>query len=116
MVDTQSLTEQLIHTLDENKGLSITAIDIREHSDLAEHMIVCTAASGRHAKTLADKAWVAAKQAGVKPIGQEGDDSSGWILLDLDRVIIHIMLADARKYYQLEDLWNLSLPRNGDAD
>jgi ribosome-associated protein len=116
MIDTQSLTELLVSTLDESKGLSIVEMDIRKHSDFAERMIVCTATSGRHAKTLADKAWVAAKNAGVKPIGQEGDDVSGWILLDLDIVIVHIMLADTREYYQLEELWSLSPQRNGYAD
>jgi ribosome-associated protein len=107
MIDTQSLTDIVVQTLDDNKGQAIIEMDISEHSDLAERMVVCTATSGRHAKTLADKAWVAAKHAGVKPIGQEGDDASGWILLDLDLVIVHVMLAETREYYQLEDLWCL---------
>jgi ribosome-associated protein len=116
MIDTQSLTQLIIGTLEDSKALSIVEMDISEHSDLAERMIVCSATSGRHAKTLADKAWVAAKNAGTVPIGQEGDDASGWILLDLDVVIVHVMLADIREYYKLEDLWSLSPDRDGNAD
>lgn len=115
MIDTQSLADIVTSTLDDSKGQSIIEMDISEHSDIAERMVVCTATSGRHAKTLADKAWVAAKDAGVKPIGQEGDDTSGWILLDLDFVIVHIMLAETRDYYKLEDLWCLS-PEQDNAD
>lgn len=113
MIETQALTDLVIQTLDDNKGQAIIEMDINEQSDLAERMIVCTATSGRHAKTLADKAWVAAKEAGIKPIGQEGDDISGWILLDLDLIIVHVMLADTREYYQLEDLWCLK-PNHAD--
>ncbi len=116
MIDTQSLTQLVITTLDDSKAQSIVEMDVSEHSDLAESMVVCTATSGRHAKTLADKVWVASKNAGVIPIGQEGDDASGWILLDLSSVIVHIMLADTRDYYKLEDLWSLSPERDGNAN
>lgn len=107
MIDTQSLTTLIIQTLADNKGQDIIELDISGHSNLADRILVCTATSNRHAKTLGDKAWVAAKRAGIQPIGQEGNDDSGWTLLDLDTLIVHIMLAETREYYQLEDLWSL---------
>ena len=116
MIDTDSLTQLIVATLDDTKGRDIVAIDISQKSDLVDRMIVCTATSGRHAKTLADKAWVTAKQAGITPIGQEGDDASGWILLDLDIIMVHIMTAEMRDYYQMEDLWKLTPGQDGDAD
>jgi ribosome-associated protein len=35
----------------------------------------------------------------------EGDPSSGWLLVDLGDVVIHVFSPDQREYYQLEDLW-----------
>jgi ribosome-associated protein len=116
MIDTQSLTDLIVKTLEDNKAQSIVEMDISEHSDLAERMIVCTGTSGRHAKTLAEKTWVASKEIGIIPIGQEGEDSSGWILLDLGSVIVHVMLAETRDYYNLEDLWSLTPSRNSRAN
>ena len=114
MIDSQALSSLVATTLDDYKAQDIVEMDISAVSSLTDRMIVCTATSGRHAKSLADKAWVAAKEAGVTPIGQEGDDVSGWFLLDLDAVIVHIMLADKRDYYQIEDLWKLT-PGESDA-
>ena len=116
MIDTASLTELLIATLDDNKGSAIVEVNTTIHNTLCERMLVCTATSNRHAKTLASKAWVAAKQAGVAPLGQEGDDDSGWSLLDLDTVIVHVMTAEVREYYQLEELWCKTPDQHIDAD
>ncbi|MFO8043147.1 MAG: ribosome silencing factor [Alkalispirochaeta sp.] len=33
------------------------------------------------------------------------NDESGWLLLDCDSVVIHLMLADQRAFYELEKLW-----------
>ena len=104
-MDTQSLTQLVVATLEDNKGQSIVELDITGQSDLVDRMVVVSATSKRHAKTLAEKVWVATKQAGLRPLGQEGDDESGWILLDLDHIIVHVMLPDVRDYYEIEELW-----------
>lgn len=33
------------------------------------------------------------------------NDESGWLLLDCDSVVLHLMLADQRAFYELEKLW-----------
>jgi ribosome-associated protein len=35
----------------------------------------------------------------------EGLESSGWIAIDMNNIVIHLFSPDQRKYYQLEDLW-----------
>jgi ribosome-associated protein len=39
------------------------------------------------------------------PLGREGQAGSHWLLLDLGSVIVHVMSAPERDYYQLEMLW-----------
>ncbi len=35
----------------------------------------------------------------------EGQASEGWIVIDLEDVIVHLFSPDQRDYYQLERLW-----------
>ena len=43
---------------------------------------------------------------GIKIEGQGGDD---WVLVDAGDVVIHLMSADAREFYDLESLWDPEL-------
>ncbi len=35
----------------------------------------------------------------------EGSEKSGWVLIDLGEVVVHLFEAKLRDYYQLERLW-----------
>ena len=102
----QDLQNLVVKTLEDGKAVDVTAIDVRKLTSIADAFVICTATSTRHAKSLADKVTIAAKAAGVMPLSVEGDSAAEWILVDLQDIIIHILLAEQRAFYQLEKLWS----------
>ncbi len=93
-------------TLDGLKAKNITVLQVAHLTEIAERIVIAEATSKRHVKALADKLGAAAKDAGLMPLGREGDKDSDWTLVDLGAVIVHIMTAEARQFYDLEGLWS----------
>lgn len=99
----------ILDLLDQHKAEEISCLDVRNLTDITDVMVVCNATSPRHAKTLAEYlSGLYKEQHGVKAI-TEGEDHGEWVLIDMDDVIVHIMLAEIRDFYQLEKLWDPAL-------
>lgn len=94
--------------LDLRKGENITVIDVRGRTSVTDFMIIVTATSERHAKSLCGYVTEKIKESGTRPLGVEGEQGSDWVLLDLGDIIVHVMTAQARELYQLEKLWSIN--------
>lgn len=100
-------TLALVHkSLDDLKATEITTLHVEHLTEIAERIVICNATSKRHVKALADKLGANAKDAGLMPLGREGDKDSDWTLVDLGSVIVHVMTPQAREFYDLEGLWS----------
>ena len=72
-------------------------------------MIFASGNSSRHVSAIAGAVIDAAKEAGNPALGVEGEEVGEWILVDLGDAIVHVMLPDVRRYYELERLWGEEL-------
>ena len=68
-------------------------------------MIIASATSSRHAKALSDRVVEDLKRNNILVLGVEGQDTSDWILIDCEDLVINIMNNETRLYYDLEALW-----------
>lgn len=105
------LSEQLrtlvLAALDDLKARDITEVDVRGKSNVTDLMVVASGTSSRHVKSIAEEVVKKAKQAGVPPIGVEGQREAEWVLVDLGDVVVHVMLPRTREFYGLERLWTV---------
>ncbi len=91
--------------LTDYKALNITVVKTKNIEHEISAMIIASATSNIHAKSLANYVKVNAKKQNLSYLATEGSDVGEWILVDLDDVIIHIMLEGVRNFYQLESVW-----------
>lgn len=91
--------------LDDLKAKNITVLDVAQLTDVTERIVIAEGTSNRHLKALADNVAVKAKAQGFLPLGVEGQGLSDWTLIDLGAVVVHVMMPQARKFYDLEGLW-----------
>ncbi|OOZ40897.1 ribosome silencing factor [Solemya pervernicosa gill symbiont] len=103
----EELKSLAVEALEDLKGIEIEVLDVRGKTSIADFMVVATGTSSRHVKSLADNVALKAKQGGVPPLGVEGEQGSDWVLIDLVDVLVHVMLREARDFYNIEKLWSV---------
>lgn len=108
MLDTEQLKKLVVDAIEEMKGNDVHDIDVSVKSTFTDHMIIASGTSTRHVKSISDNIVTRAKQAGMPPLGVEGEQMADWVLVDLGDVVAHIMLPDVRDFYGLEKLWSVS--------
>ena len=108
----EDLLTVISSALTDMKGKDIVQLDVRGLSNVTDYLVIATGPSNRHVKSLADEVSFTAKQNGVLPLGIEGEMSGDWVLSDLGDVVVHVMQAEAREFYDLERLWNPALKQD----
>lgn len=103
----QALRKRVLDALDKLKAKDVREIDVRGKTSIADLLIVASGTSSRHVKSIADEVIKFAKQAGVLPLGVEGQQEAEWVLVDLGDIIVHVMLPRIREFYGLERLWTV---------
>lgn len=105
-----ALRDIAIGALEDLKAVELRVIDVRANSAVTDFIVIASGTSDRHVKSLAGSVQRKAKDAGVMPLGIEGEQAGEWVLVDLCDVIVHVMLPRSRAFYQLEKLWGLDTP------
>jgi len=104
----EQLRDLVTAALEDFKAIDIQHLDVSGQNPLTDMFVIASGSSVRHIKSMADNLIVKAKEAGVQPLGVEGDRQAEWVLVDLNDIIVHLMLPQTRAFYNLEKLWEAS--------
>lgn len=109
------LKQLMISAIEDLKGEDIRELDVKDKTSVTDIMIIASGTSSRHVKSIANNVAIEAKQAGVIPMGVEGEDQGEWVLVDLGDIVVHIMQPHIREFYDLEKLWEIDASEKRDA-
>ena len=115
---TEQQDQQLIGliegALEDMKAKDMVTIDVRGRSTVTDYMMVASGTSKRHVASVAQEVLDKLKAQGILPIGVEGQDVGDWVLVDVGSVIVHVMMPDARDFYDIERLWSVASENRND--
>lgn len=102
--DSTALLAAVAESLHEKKAQELRAYDAREASGITDYIVIAGAMNAPHLKALANTMRLNFKAAAAGGFRKSGTPDSGWIVVDLADVIVHLMTGECRGYYALEEL------------
>lgn len=90
--------------LDEHKAEDIFSIDVRASSPFASYAVIATASNPRLLGALQGHLEEDLAKNGFDITVKEGEPDSGWVIIQGEEVIVHLMLPGNRRILDLESL------------
>jgi ribosome-associated protein len=108
LTKSSKIIKTIIEAIKEKKGENIVSLDLRKIPEaVADFFIICEANNPTLLKAIADEIEFFVKEKiGELPYKHEGRQAQQWILIDYVNVVVHVMLPEPRKFYQLEEMWS----------
>ena len=110
-MEVSEIKKNIEKILDDNKAQSITSINLKNKSYIADYMIIASGTSSRHLQSLSEILVNELKKQGIKNCRIEGRDSNDWKLVDTQDIIVHIFHPEKREFYDLEKMWSEETPK-----
>lgn len=104
-MDIRKLQKIAVSALEDIKGKNIEILNTAKISSMFDRVIICTGDSNRQVKSLARNVLEKVREAGGEVISIEGEEGGEWVLVDLGDIVVHVMQASVRQFYNLEELW-----------
>lgn len=97
-------TKGILQLLEETKAEDIQIIDVRDKTPFSEYYILVTATNLRQMNALKEAVVEKIETLKGKINHVEGNENSGWILVDAYHVIINIFSKEERERISLEQI------------
>ena len=81
-------------------------LDARKICSFTDYFIICSGDSDRQIEAIHRAIVEELKAEGDVYYHSEGTAASGWMLLDLGDIVVHILSTAERDFYQLDSLWS----------
>ena len=105
-IEGKELAMACAQAADNIQAEDIRVLDLRGVSSLTDFMVLCSGNSLPHLRAvMRDVEREIIEKHDVRAVNSEGNADSRWVVLDYIDVMVHVMHAELREVYGLEDLW-----------
>jgi ribosome-associated protein len=112
---TLELVKLCCRALDDKKAGDLRVLDVSGQSSITDYLIIATATSDPHLRALRVELEKVIDASRTRIVGIETSLESGWTVVDVFDLMVHLFSADRRAQYGLENLWkdavDVSVPR-----
>ncbi len=105
-VESLEMAKRIVDITADKQASDVVLLDVREICSFADYFVIGSGESERQLEAIYDAVIDLAKKMRYSILHREGDPASGWILVDLGDIVVHIFSVFEREYYRLDELWS----------
>ena len=107
MKTTEQKAIEIAKLMQDGKGENVTLIDISGLNSWTDYFVIVTVTSSTQQQGLAKqiKDYIKENDLEIHLTKRKSPDGDDWNLIDLGAIVVHLMSAQAREFYNLEKLW-----------
>ena len=98
---------EIAKLMEDGKGNDVTLLDISGLNSWTDYFVIVTVTSSAHWQGLYKqiKDYIKDNDLEIHVTNRKSPDGDDWNLIDLGAIVVHLMSAQAREFYNLEKLW-----------
>jgi len=104
------LARKIVDAASNRHASDILLLDLREVCSFTDYFIICNGESERQLNAISDEVDDLLDREGLSSRKHQGDAGSGWIIVDIGDIVVHIFSPEQRAYYSLEEMWEKGAP------
>ena len=106
-LDSAALARLAAEACDDRRAVDIVLIRVEEVAYLTDWFVICSGGSPVQVRAIARSVEeTLGEKAQRRPLRLEGVPEGRWVLLDYGELIVHVMGAQERRFYDLEGFWS----------
>jgi ribosome-associated protein len=104
----ETLAAELGRLLQDHRGGDVVVLDLRELNSWTGFFVIATVSSNTHLQGLYRqvKDFALEKQVEIFHRHRRPSAEDEWSLIDMGTIVVHLMTAKSRSFYELERLWS----------
>ena len=83
----------------------VVILDVAGLSPVTDFFVIATGTSPRQMRSVCDEIEELGQQTGFTALTRSGYEGDQWICVDFVDVLLHVFSAEARQFYDLDNLW-----------
>ena len=98
------LIKEIVSILKTKKCENISVLNLDSVNTFLSYFVIASSNTNLQARSASRDilGFMKKYRKGSRP---QSDNDSGWVLLDFEDILVHIMTPESREYYDLEKLW-----------
>lgn len=105
MIVGKRLAKTLANAAHHKLATDIELLEVKKYSSYTDFLLILSGKNRLHLDALQETLKEMLMDRDVSILGIEGSAQSGWVIIDVGSIIVHIFDPEKRSYYNLYALW-----------